>query len=116
MCRHGGLENNRAEFYSLGLSATLPSGSSLRSLSACLGKTIFRYDISQATTLRNICQYEVFHVGLSFDPAEDAEYQELSERMSRLYLQLSRHNPALAHVGQNERFELLRVLAGDKNP
>ncbi len=106
----------RDHFFSLGLTATLPSGHSQDYLTSVLGRKIYSYGISQASALQNVCPCDIFHVGLSFQPEEQAEYLEITDKMSILYSRLTSVHPGLKHGSLKEQFELLRILAGDKNP
>lgn len=110
------IQEYEGSFYSLGLSATLPAGQAQKELAAFLGRKIYAYDIHQAVRMQNVCQYDIYHISLSFQKAEEAEYQELSERMTALYRTLLRTHPYLRDLTQRERFECLRTLASDKNP
>ena len=103
-------------FFSLGLTATLPSGSSQSYLASVLGRNIYSYGISQASASQNVCPYDIFQVGLSFEPEEMDEYQELTDRMRILYNRLSSLCPMLRHTNLKEKFELLRDLSRDKDP
>jgi len=99
-------------FFSLGLSATLPSGHYLTSV---LGKKIYHYGMKEAADHHTVCRYDVYHIGLSFQKEEQAEYEELSERMTFLYGRLLKSLPSAQLLGTGELFELLRSLAGSKN-
>lgn len=102
-------------FFSLGLSATLPSGQGLSYLTSVLGPRLYSYGIRQAAAGENICPYEIYHITLSFQPEELEQYLDLTEQMRRLYLNLTRKFPSLNELSQKERFEFLRALAGNKN-
>ncbi|MDE7201307.1 MAG: DEAD/DEAH box helicase [Lachnospiraceae bacterium] len=102
-------------FFSMGLSATLPSGQAGHELAAVLGRKIYSYGMEAATARRTVCPYDIFHIGLSFEPDERIEYEELSDRMSVLYFTLISSYPILDKLDQKERFELLRSLTGDKD-
>ncbi len=102
-------------FFSLGLSATLPSGQAGQELAAALGRKIYSYGMDAAAARRTVCPYDIFHIGLSFEQEERIEYEELSERMSVLYFTLLSSYPILDKLDQRERFELLRKLTGDKD-
>lgn len=102
-------------FFSLGLSATLPSGQAQKYLTSVLGRKIYSYEIAQASALHTICQYNIFHIGLSFKHEENTEYQEMTERLSHLYRMLLKAHPFLRDMNQKERYEQLRVLTEDKN-
>lgn len=105
----------KEHFYSLGLSATLPSGQAGHELATALGRKIYSYGMEEATARRTVCPYDIFHIGLSFEPDERAEYDELSDRISILYFTLLSSYPILDKLDQRERFELLRSLTGDKD-
>lgn len=109
------IEPYKDHFFSLGISATLPSGQAGQELATALGRKIYSYGIEAATARRTVCQYDIFHIGLSFDHEERIEYEELSNRMSILYFTLCSSYPMLDKLDQRERFELLRSLTGDKD-
>lgn len=102
-------------FFSLGLSATLPTGQAGHELAAALGRRIYSYEMDTAAARRTVCPYDIFHIGLSFQRDEWAAYQDLSDRMSVLYFRLLSAAPELGRLNQQERFELLRSLLGHKN-
>lgn len=109
------MQSYRDHFFSLGLSATLPSGHAGRQLAAALGRKIYTYEITAATARHTICPYDIFHIGLSFQPEESAAYEELTERMLILNAQLLSHCPSLRSLDQKERFEFLRILSSGKD-
>lgn len=102
-------------FFSLGLSATLPTGSSQHYLSSVLGRKIYHYDMVKASAGKTICPYDIYHIALSFQSEEADAYKDLSDRMSVLYRKLLHNYPSLGSLGQKERYELLRSLSGDTN-
>lgn len=102
-------------FFSLGLSATLPSGQAQAFLSSVLGRQIYSYGIRQAVSMHTVCRYDIFHIALSFLPDENAEYQEITDRMNYLYTSLLWTHPFLRNLSVKELFEVLRVLSSDKN-
>ena len=109
------LQPDEKHFFSLGLSATLPAGQAGHELAVALGRRIYSYEMEAAAARRTVCPYNIFHIGLSFQRDEWAEYQELSDRMSVLYFRLLSAFPELGRFNQQERFELLRSLSGNKN-
>ncbi len=109
------MQSYRDHFFSLGLSATLPSGHAGRQLAAALGRKIYTYGITAATARHTICPYDIFHIGLSFQPEESAAYEELTERMLILNAQLLSHCPSLRSLDQKECFEFLRILSSGKD-
>lgn len=109
------IESYKDHFFSLGLSATLPGGQAGHELAAALGRRIYDYGMETASARRTICPYDIFHIGLPFQPDEWERYEDLSDRMSVLYFTLLSSYPMLAKLGQRERFEMLRSITGDKN-
>lgn len=109
------IEPYKNHFFSLGLSATLPSGASLRYLASVLGRKIYHYGITEAAGQHNICPYDIYHISLSFQEAEREMYEDFSLRMTSLYRKLLHAYPTLGALGQKERYELLRNIAGEKN-
>lgn len=109
------IKEHSRRFFSLGLSATLPTGQAKSYLASVLGKQIYSYGMAQAASLRQICYYDAFHIGLSFHAEENDAYQNISDRMKILYSNLLHAHPSLKDMGQKERFELLRTLTGDRN-
>lgn len=99
-------------FFSLGLSATLPYGHYLPSV---LGKKIYHYGMKEAAVHHTVCRYDVYHISLSFQKEEQAEYEELSERISFLYSRLLKFLPSANKLGTQELFDQLRGLTGSKN-
>lgn len=105
----------KERFFSMGLSATLPSGEAGRYLESVLGRRIYNYEMEQASAMHTVCDYDVYHVEVSFRDEEKSEYEEISERMQTLYKKLLKYHPELEDISQKERFETLRRLAGDQN-
>lgn len=108
------IEQYQNKFFSLGLSATLPSGQSQRYLTSVLGRKIYNYGMTEASAHHTVCPYNIYHVSLNFQASERAVYEDLSERMTILYGKLLHSYPSLATFSQKERYELLRSLAGEK--
>ena len=103
------------QFFSLGLSATLPSRQAQHYLASVLGRRIYNYGMKQAASMHTICSYEIYHIGLPFSPEEEAAYMEMTDRMNYLFRSLQRTHPELWNMSVKERFDLLRMLAGGKN-
>lgn len=110
------IKSNEAQFFSLGLTATLPTGQAQHDLTASLGKKIYTYGMKQAAAMRTVCQYDIFHIELSFQKAEQAEYDDISEQLLAVYRRLVQLYPFLAKMDSSERYELINRLCGDKNP
>lgn len=102
-------------FFSLGLSATLPSGQARRYLTSVLGRTLYHYDMKEATAAKTVAPYDVYHISLAFQADERDEYEDLTEQMTLLYGKLLKVYPVLRILTQKEQFEELRSIAGSKN-
>ncbi len=104
------------QFFSLGLSATLPSGEDRRYLASVLGAKIYQYGMTEAAFQRTICHYDCYHIGLFFQEEEREQYEEMTGRLLYLDYQLKKLHPELKYRTGKERFETLRMLVTDKNP
>lgn len=102
-------------FFSLGLSATLPSGPAQTYLASVLGPQIYNYDMKQAASMHTICKYDIYHIGLRFFPEEEKAYLDITEHMNQVFSGLQQTHPLLNNLSVKERFDLLRELAGSKN-
>lgn len=102
-------------FFSLGLSATLPSGQAQNYLASVLGRKIYHYGMKQAASMRTICKYDVYHIGLSFLPEEQDAYLSITEQMNYLFGRLLQAHPYLKAMSVKKKYDLLRLLASDKN-
>lgn len=109
------IKGQEDHFFSLGLSATLPSGPSQRYLTSVLGRKLYHYGMKEAAAGNTISPYDIYHVSLSFQADEWKEYEELTEQMTLLYGKLLKAYPALHMLNQKERFEELRNIASGKN-
>lgn len=103
-------------YYSLGLSATLPSGEAGRILTDALGPRIYSYGMEKASAMETVCPFDIFHVALSFQEEEREEYQELSEEIRYCYTRLKKMVPHLDRLDQRELFERLTRLAAGNDP
>lgn len=102
-------------FFSLGLSATLPGGQALHYLTSVLGNKIYHYGMTEASAGQTICQYDIYHIGISFRDEEQAAYDELTERISIQYQKLLHAFPSLNQMGIKDRYEFLRNVSRQKN-
>lgn len=109
------IKEHEPHFFSMGLSATLPSGQGRRYLASVLGRRIYHYGMAEASAGHTVCPYDIYHIQLSFQTDEQEQYQELTDRMQILYRKLIQECPFLKRMDQIERFELLRQLSGDKD-
>ncbi len=104
------------QFFSLGLSATLPSGEDRRYLASVLGAKIYQYGMTEAAFQRTICHYDCYHIGLFFQEEEREQYEEMTGRLLYLDYQLKKLHPELKYLTGKERFETLRMLTANQNP
>lgn len=109
------IKPEEVQFYSLGLSATLPSGQAQHFLTSVLGRKIYSYEMARASALHTVCQYDIYHIGLAFESEERSEYEALTDAMLTLYYKLKRDQPFLDKLSQGEFYELLRAMAAGKN-
>ena len=109
------IKEREDHFFCLGLSATLPSGSSLRYLTSVLGRKIYHYGLKEASVGNTISPCNIYHISLSFRADERAEYEELTEQITLLYGKLRKAYPSLHTLSPKELFEELRRIAGSKN-
>ncbi len=105
----------KAPWYSLGLSATLPWGQEGAALTKALGPRIYTYGMSRAASLKTVSAVDIFHVSLSFREEELENYEEFSEEMLRCYTQLLKVLPILDKMNLRERFEEIRRVSAGKD-
>lgn len=98
-------------FFSMGLTATMPSGEAKKVLTHALGGCICRYEIKKALASGTVCRYDVFHIELSLLDDERIEYEELTEQICFLYGKLTGRRPELRNRSRREFYEELRILA-----
>lgn len=103
------------QFFSMGLTATMPSGDAEKVLTQALGRCICRYEIEKALEAQNVCKYDVFHVELPLTEGERSEYGELTERLRVLYGKLTNRRAELRNRSRKEFYEALRILANNGN-
>lgn len=127
-CHHYGSGENRLifeflphigeyeeRFFTMGLSATLPSGRDRRYLSSVLGRRIYTYGMAEASAMGTVCRYDIYHIRLSFDLEERQDYEEMTDQMNALFRKLVKADPSLEEADLTERFEILRGLCAAKN-
>ncbi|MCC8081602.1 MAG: DEAD/DEAH box helicase family protein [Lachnospiraceae bacterium] len=105
----------KADYYSLGLSATLPSGQDGRVLTEALGPRIYSYGMRMASAMKTVCPFDIFHISLKFQREEREEYEELTEKIQICYNWLRKVVPDLGRLSQKERFQELRRLSAGKD-
>lgn len=100
-------------YASLGLSATPFDGEGGGVLKDALGDEIYRYGIDDAVTDGVLSAFTVCEVSASFSAEEEADYQELTERLYRLLKKLLQRFPFLKSMGTEARLRAIRKLAKD---
>lgn len=109
------IKQYESHFFSLGLSATLPEGPAQHYLTSVLGNKIYHYGMAEALTRQTICQYDIYHIGVSFQNNEQNEYDDLTEQMSFQYQKLLHAFPSLNLMGMKNRYEFLQDISCGKN-
>lgn len=71
------IDQAKADYYSLELSATLLSGQDGQVLADALGPRIYSYRMPMASKMKTVCLFDVFHVSLWFQRKEREQYEEL---------------------------------------
>ena len=123
-CHHYGSAENRkifsfmqnrrfrkAQFSSLGLSATPQSTYYDQVLVPSLGVEIFSYNVQRALEENRISPYVIYPVSLSLTGEESQEYAELTNRIIRLYRILMNAYPELKGLPSSILMPRLRMLA-----
>lgn len=103
------------QFFSLGLSATLPRDDSRHILVSALGRIIYNYGMKEASANQTVCHYDVYHISLPFLTEERNKYEEFSCRMTHLYRRLLQFSPSLKLLSQKELYGQLQRLAACRN-
>lgn len=102
-------------YHSLGLSATPQSAESASFLASALGHEIFEYGFSQAIREKNICDFSIYQIALSFSPEEQEAYSDTSDKLSRARSRLVRQNPFLKTLDRFRFFSAVQRIAGDRD-
>lgn len=103
-------------YHCLGLSATPLTDGGSAVLTSALGGEIYQYGFSRAARERNICDFAIFQIAMSFSCEEMEEYRELSERLSVTRSRLLQRYPYLKTLERQAFFTAVRRIAGeDKN-
>lgn len=108
------LKEQEAQFFCMGLSATLPSESIKTMLSSFLGRCIYDYGIENALEAKTVCGYDVYHIEVPLSVHEKEEYEKLTDHMRLLYRKILKTKPYLKGRTQRELYEELCKIAGDK--
>ncbi len=104
-----------SSYFSLGLTATLPSGQALKYLSDVLGQKIYSYSVKKALAMQTVCPYDIYHISVPFQDEERDEYMKLTNQIGLSYRKLLKMCPFLKEMYPKDRFEQIRTLAGGKD-
>lgn len=102
------------QYASIGLSATpgLEYEENASVLIPALGPEIFHYGLKEAEEDATLCPYTAFHIALSFTAEERAEYEDLSDRLSKVFRTLITKCPELKGSSSSRFFHTLYQIAG----
>ncbi|MCD7956068.1 MAG: DEAD/DEAH box helicase family protein [Lachnospiraceae bacterium] len=109
------IDQTCATCYTLGLSATLPSGQAGRTLAGALGPRIYTYGMAKASAMKTICPFDIFHISLRFQEEELEEYETLTTELAYCYGKLRQKLPYLGKLNLKELFEELKRLSAGKD-
>ncbi|MCD8105123.1 MAG: DEAD/DEAH box helicase family protein [Lachnospiraceae bacterium] len=109
------INKEQAFCYTLGLTATLPSGGAGRALTGALGPRIYTYGMAKASAMKTICPFDIFHISLTFQEEEREEYEALTAELTYCYGKLSQKLPWLGKLNLRELFDELKKLRVGKN-
>jgi superfamily II DNA or RNA helicase len=97
-------------YYTLGLSATPETAAFNEILVPALGSEIFRYDFVEALNDNIISPFAIFNLKLHFTPAEEQQYQDLSDQLTRVLENLLHRCPFLLGLNRPRFFAGLEQL------
>jgi superfamily II DNA or RNA helicase len=100
-------------YHSLGLSATPQNIEAASFLASALGHEIFQYGFSQAIREKNICDFFIYQIALSFSPEEREEYNDISDKLCHIRSRLIRQHPFLKTLDRFRFFSAIRHIAGE---
>lgn len=107
------LGENAFRYHALALSATADRIAHDPRFTAALGKVIYRYRLPQALREGVVSEFMLFHVGVSFLPEEQEEYDALSVSLAKSITAARRLVPALHRLSGAAFFAKLERLAAD---
>ncbi len=101
-------------YFSLGLSATpqVPGFDSI--LVPALGKEIYRYSFSAAVREKNVCNFSIYQIALSFTPKEMEKYDELNRKLFSVQRRLIKTYSFLKFLNRPEFFAEVRRIVADE--
>ncbi len=98
------------QYFAMGLSATLQAAEGGSLLEEGLGKRIYNYSFGQALRYGTVCDFIIFQIAVSFLPDELAEYENISEEIRSVGMQLYIKYPFLKEPG-TPFFAVIQSLA-----
>ncbi len=106
-----GLEAER--FHALALSATVGGLADDSRFRGAFGGVVYSYGLSRALRDGIISDFMLLPVGVRFLPREQAEYQELSLRLSKAALEVKKLYPILRNLNGSPFFAMLEALSSE---
>lgn len=103
----------KGRYHSLGLSATPKSVENSSILTQALGREIYRYGFQDASLEKNICDFSIYQIALSFSPEEMGEYNEISDKLTHALSHLKQQYPFLKTLDRFRFFAAVRRIAGE---
>ncbi len=105
------LERNVGRFHALALSATVGSLADDHLFRDALGGVIHRYGLARALRDGVVGDFVLLPVGVRFSPREQAEYRELSQRLSKAAFEAKKLYPLLRSLSGAPFFSMLEALS-----
>jgi len=111
------IDVKKLNYYSLGLSATPETSADGKLLINELGDEIYRFSVSDALESDIICDFTIFNIQLNFSADERFEYEDLTDKISKLRAQIIELYPFLQNLSKELFFSCLRsITANSDNP
>lgn len=104
-------QGQSSPYYALGLSATPQTVAFNEKLVPALGPEIFQYGFVEALNANIISSFAILNLNLQFTPAEDQQYQDLSDQLARVMERLMHRSPFLRGLNRLRFFASLEQLA-----
>ncbi len=105
------LEQDAERFHALALSATVGSLEDDGLFCDVLGGVIYRYGLTKALRDGVVVGFMLLPVGIRFSPREQAEYQELSLRLSKAAYEVKKLYPILRSLSGAPFFSMLESIS-----
>ena len=108
---HISAKDHASHYYALGLSATPETPTFDEKLVPALGPEIFKYGFVDALNANIISSFAIFNLKLKFNPDEEQEYEDLSDKLVKTLDVLLRYCPFLRGLSRSHFFASLEQLA-----